>query len=463
MLYINSEGSMNFRFVNIKSLTTTLAVVTTLSVTANAAGTRYKDRLFDVTTKKDVTYASDVPNLSSLHTLAQLAISAGQPIYFYANETSVTEKPMTLDLYTPKGDSEKKRAAVIVAHGGAMVAGAKDDMDQHSVTYCDSLAARGFVTASIEYRLGVSISGPLTNMVVDSMDFARSVYRGTQDINAAVRYMRKNADELGIDPNKIYLLGNSSGAILSIENIYASEEKDFPTYLNRDGIPDLGTLNLYGEQGVDHHANAGVFLWGAIHDPKIIGKNKTPVFLAHGSDDGTVLFKTGRPLKNAAALIKHLVPADFSPALAAMNLDIQTPTLYGSFVIDSILKANDIAHETHFLEGAGHEFYDEDDLEEPLRTKIFDFLYNLASSDGSTAIKHVTLARSSGIQMQNGNMSFTVMNGNGLKYIVTDLRGRPAKTGTVSVGESVDLSSLSSGVYVLQVQGERAIRFGLSK
>ena len=35
-------------------------------------------------------------------------------------------------------------------------AGAKDDKDQHTVTYCDSLAARGFVTAAVEYRLGIT-------------------------------------------------------------------------------------------------------------------------------------------------------------------------------------------------------------------------------------------------------------------------------------------------------------------
>jgi hypothetical protein len=36
-------------------------------------------------------------------------------------------------------------------------------------------------------------------------------------------------------------------------------------------------------------------------------------------------------------------------------------------------------------------------------------------------------------------------------------------SGKVSAGESVDLSSLKNGVYVLRVQGEHAIRFGLSQ
>jgi hypothetical protein len=65
--------------------------------------------------------------------------------------------------------------------------------------------------------------------------------------------------------------------------------------------------------------------------------------------------------------------------------------------------------------------------------------------------------------MQNGNRSFTVSRGMGLKFNVVDLRGRPVKSGNVSAGESVDLGALKNGVYVLRVQGERAIRFGLSQ
>ena len=65
--------------------------------------------------------------------------------------------------------------------------------------------------------------------------------------------------------------------------------------------------------------------------------------------------------------------------------------------------------------------------------------------------------------MQHGNRSFTVSRGIGLKYDVVDLRGRSAMSGKVSAGESVDLSALKNGVYVLRVQGEHAIRFGLSR
>ena len=429
-----------------------------------SAAERYKDRLFSVEKTKDVTYATNVPHLSSLHSLSETLIEeVGQYVYFYANENDVELKPLLMDIYTPKGDTEKKRAAVIVSHGGAMVAGAKDDTDQLSVTYCDSLAARGFVTASMEYRLGVTMEGSGISYSIDSVDFARAVYRGVQDINAAVRYMRKNADKLGIDPNKIYLVGNSAGAILSLENIYTSKETDFPSYIQKKNTPDLGSLNTYGEQGVDSHANGAVALWGAVHNPNIIGDNKTPVFLVHGTDDETVLFKTGRPLANASKMIANMLPNSMAMLASLLKLDIGTPTLYGSFVIDSVLKAKKIDHETYFVERAYHEFYDEPEYEMPVQTKVFDFLYKLASSNSPISIGKRAIARESGIQMQHGNKSFTVSRGNNLKYNVIDLNGRTAMSGSVSAGQSVDLNTLKNGVYVLRVQGEQAIRFGISK
>ena len=228
--------------------------------------------------------------------------------------------------------------------------------------------------------------------------------------------------------------------------------------------PDLGSLNVYGEQGVDPHANGVVALWGAVHNPNIIGENKTPVFLVHGTDDETVLFKTGRPLANARSMVVNMLPNSMALLASLLQLNIGTPTLYGSFVIDSVLKAKNIEHETYFVDKAYHEFYDEVEYEKPVRTKVFDFLYKLATSDAASSIgKRATLASVSRVQMLHGNRSFIVSRGMGLKFNVVDLRGRSAMSGKVSAGESVDLSTLKNGVYVLRVQGERAVRFGLSQ
>lgn len=444
---------MIFPTVSTKRLIAALITLSVSAVSTNAADIRYKDRLFSVEKAVDVPFAEDVPHLNSLHQLAPIASEAtGYEVFLYNNEKDVKKKPLLMDIYTPKGDSEKNRALVIVSHGGAMVAGAKDDTYQQTVNYCDSLAARGFVAASIQYRRGVSITGKNLKYNIDSVDFARSVYRGVQDVSTAVRFMRKYSDQFGIDPNRIYLVGNSSGAILSLENIYAQSEADFPSYIKKSGAPDLGDLNMYGEQGIDPHANGVVALWGAIHNPNIIGDNKTPILLVHGTADETVLFKTGRPLSEGVSV-------------DMLKLSINAPTLYGSFVIDSVLTAKNIEHETYFVDGAEHEFYDDYEYGSKVKNKVFDFLYKLASFETTTAIKTRTFAQApkSAIQMEPGNLRFSLNRGNNLKYAIMDLRGRPIMTGKVSVGESVDLSQLSNGIYMLRVQGMQAIRFSITR
>lgn len=427
-----------------------LLAVTALATAANAACERYKDCSFDVKKTADVVYAEGVPQLKEQHNLSALVSSFGQSIAFYKNETNVEKINLKMDIFTPTNDGgAEKRAAVIVAHGGSFVAGAKDDKDQKSIAYCGSLAARGFVAASIGYRLGVTVQdvdgtipadvGELVGqllknaayeMKIDAADYARAVYRGVQDINAAVRYLRANAETYGIDPERIYVLGNSAGAILAIENIYTSKETDFPPESYQAGLnrPALGGLNDYGVGNtLDAHANGAVALWGATHDPAVLKYNKTPIFLAHGDADGTVLFKDGKPMSNyslasmlpndevfAALIYSYLVSqgntpdqaTNMAPVVASMlkntiknniTLDIDAPTLYGSFVIDSVLKVNNgtkAKPETYFVEGQKHEFYNKEGYTEEVQSRVFDFLYKLATSDKVLhALAGVTIAK----------------------------------------------------------------------
>jgi hypothetical protein len=421
-----------------------LFTVTALATAANAECERYKDCSFDVVKTTDEVYATDVPQLKEQHNLSALVSSFGQSIAFYKNETNVEKINLKMDIFTPTNDGgAEKRAAVIVAHGGAFVAGAKDD-SQKSIGYCSSLAARGFVTASIQYRTGVTltdegdeipkdvallvlnllVSDSKYEMTIDADNYARAVYRGVQDINAAVRYLRANATKYGIDPERIYVLGNSAGAIMSIENIYTNNKEDFPDYIEDGVLPNLGGLNDYGEPGFDSHANGAVALWGATHDPSTLGHNKTPIFLAHGTSDGTVLYGTGKPmssysisrmlpsnledkirptiLKNIDMLSLFIKDPDISSlsdeeaatqiAILLKNkiinnitLNIDAPVLYGSYVIDSALTVNNGSKKkpvTLFVDDAGHEFYDESaDKEKAVKDGVFDFLYNLAKSD----------------------------------------------------------------------------------
>lgn len=440
-----------------------LTAVLVLGVTFCMGAERYKDRMFDVSVEKDVVYASGVKHLRTLNEislglLAYSILGDGMSVYLYDNETDLTAVDLHMDVYTPKGDKETNRATVVVLHGGAFAAGDKADTDQLSVTYCDSLAARGYVTVAVEYRLGITATFNEYALTIDSLDFSRTVYRGVQDVRAAIRYLRSNSKKFGIDPNRIYVIGNSAGGILSLENLYMDKASEIPAAAKNK--PNLGGLDEYGKQGVASEANAAVALWGAVHDINIIEDNTKPVLLVHGKADSTVLFKTGRPLGNIAAVLENLMPAEVA-SVGSMAFNVNTPTLYGSFVIDSVLNEKGVPHETYFVEGMPHEFYDYGDYDVKVQNKVFDFLYAQTQNKTPNAVKPIVLARASALHMGENNMNFTISRGENLAYKVFDVRGKAQMAGSVSAGQIVDLSALGNGVYILKVQGERPNRFGL--
>jgi sugar lactone lactonase YvrE/dienelactone hydrolase len=84
--------------------------------------------------------------------------------------------------------------AVIVVHGGGWMKGDKTKFRALAI----ELAKRGYFTMAIEYRLGGEAQFPAA----------------IHDCNAAVRYLRANADTLGIDPNRIGAVGGSAGGHL---------------------------------------------------------------------------------------------------------------------------------------------------------------------------------------------------------------------------------------------------------
>ena len=442
-----------------------LILLIACAVAFSSAAERYKDRMFDVSVQRDVVYASGVKHLKTANTLLSLynayaKSDGGMPVYLYENETDLTTVDLHMDIYQPKKDKEKKRPAVLVMHGGAFAAGSKNDYDQHTVTYCDSLAARGYVTVAVQYRLGITAVVKNKALTIDSLDFSRTVYRGIQDVRAAVRYVRMHADELGVDPGRIYLIGNSAGAILTLENIYMDKDSEIPPAAKNK--PNLGGLDAYGVQGTNAQANAVAALWGAIHDPKIIEDVSKPVLLVHGKADSTVVFKTGRPLGNIANVLKNVMP-DAAAILSSYAFHVNTPTLYGSYVIDSVLTAKGVEHDTYFVEGQPHEFYDYEDYDVKVQKKVFDFLYAQTQKPAGPERIVLALAKPSALRMGEHNLSFTVAKGNNLAYAVTDLRGRMVKNGVVSAGETVELVDLERGVYVLRVKGERPVRFGISR
>jgi acetyl esterase/lipase len=97
------------------------------------------------------------------------------------------------DLYLPKGLD--KAPVLIAVHGGGWQAGSRA-----SYKYWGPFLARnGYALFSIDYRLGKAGSYP------------GSAY----DVKAAVQFVRGKAADLGVDPERIGLMGDSAGGHLA--------------------------------------------------------------------------------------------------------------------------------------------------------------------------------------------------------------------------------------------------------
>ena len=254
-------------------------------------------------------------------------------------ESSTTPQNLKMDIYSPTGDTFTNRPVIIFAHPGGFFSGSKnvDDM----MAFCDYFSRKGYVTATIDYRLGFNI---ISNIAMHS---TRAVYRGLQDGRTAIRYFRANASTYGIDPNKVYFVGSSAGAFIALHSIYLDQisEKPIETgvvqYSNITSpfshiAPDLGGLDIGTNLTYNGKPDAIISLWGGIQNTNLItSNNNTPVFLVHGEADSTVSFNTGSPFGYSSL-----------------------PTTDGSNPIKTKLNTlNFTNNETYFVAGVGHEFY----------------------------------------------------------------------------------------------------------
>jgi arylsulfatase A len=104
------------------------------------------------------------------------------------------DRTLQMDVYRPKGACGKLPAVVCI-HGGGW---AKGNRSSHG-KIAQALAHRGYVAATISYRLSGEAHFPAA----------------IQDCKAAVRFLRANAKEFGIEAGKIGAIGLSAGGHLT--------------------------------------------------------------------------------------------------------------------------------------------------------------------------------------------------------------------------------------------------------
>ncbi len=189
------------------------------------------------------------------------------------------EENLFLDVFTPLlGDTARHRPLLIFIHGGGFVDNGR--VGSFSNLVCSYFARLGYVTVSIDYRLGVG-----KNM--SKKEYAEALYRAQQDGKAAVRYFRRYADRYGIDTSQIFITGTEAGAATCLAMAYM-DNNEVSAVIDPS---KLGTLEgSSGNEGYSSHVQGVLNCWGAIIDPHWIQSGDVPLFSTAGTADKTIAY-----------------------------------------------------------------------------------------------------------------------------------------------------------------------------
>ena len=246
------------------------------------------------------------------------SVKVTSDIQYATNFQVLTGEPLPVDLfmdvYEPEGDESTTRPVVIMMHTGIFlppqlngsVYGVKTDSAVVEIAH--RLAKRGFVVASIDYRLGWN---PLTiDNDTRKSTLINALYRGIQDFRTAVRFLKKNEDVYNIDPGKIASFGLGTGGYISygiasldklekaqIEKLRYIDEMDVEQMMidpeqsgdiNGLSYPDdtsTNVLNIPNHPGYASDVQFCFSAGGALVDTSWVDENSVPMAAAHVVDD----------------------------------------------------------------------------------------------------------------------------------------------------------------------------------
>src|SRR5688572_940423 len=222
-----------------KKIFTLLIGVVFSVLTVYSQGTRYVDEVFTNVTKLE-------NNLYSVNVTIITSPPSLDTLYF--------------DLYMPAGDTCTSRPLAVVLPTGTFlprgfIAPTGDKDDYANVKIAEGLAKRGYVAASIQYRLGWLPTAP--DPTVRRSTIINAAYRGIQDLHAFIRYMNLNVVELDnpykIDTSRVAVFGIGTGAFVGFNAAVLQQEEIYiPKFRHpTTGIPYIDTIlsgDLSGEK-----------------------------------------------------------------------------------------------------------------------------------------------------------------------------------------------------------------------
>lgn len=186
--------------------------------------------------------------------------------------TPTIGRNLNLNIYRSKDN--KKYPALLMVHGGGWSSG---DLTLQ-IPMAQQIAAKGYVTIPVEYRLSPEALYPAA----------------VQDMKTAIRWVRANADKYMIDTSRIAISGCSAGGQLAmlmgmtnflpayeLGNEYSEYNSNVHAVVNVDGISDFSTdeLDATKESLAKKKMPASIKWLGATYDEnKDVWVSASPVY-----------------------------------------------------------------------------------------------------------------------------------------------------------------------------------------
>jgi len=211
---------------------------------------------------------------------------------------TINGKSLQLDIYRSRNLTGKAPLLVFI-HGGAWKSGKRSDY----LVYLIPFAEKGFVTATVSYRL-----------------LADSVYPACiEDLTDAVDWFFKNHDKYGYDPDRIALIGGSAGGHLATlagfgwqktVDINATTSLSVIRKNHRiKAVVDIyGPVDLTTEYArthplvtafIGHSYEEAPGLYSEASPVKYLDKDDPPVLIFHGTSDRLVPVSQSDDLKKS--------------------------------------------------------------------------------------------------------------------------------------------------------------------
>ena len=252
------------------------------------------------------------------------------------NVTYATHDSVALagDLYLPKGQGPFP--ALVAVHGGGWVQGARNAFQFWGPWF----AARGYAVFAVSYRLAKT--------------GAKTFPHAVQDVLAGIQYVRGNAKELNIAPDRIGLFGHSAGGNLSA--LAALGAKKFADGYPNDPHAKVSTevkvlAGLYGVYDVAH-------MWGT-YNTQAPGNNNIEKFIGCSLAENRQLYFDASPISYAVTA-NNKIAVHLSVGTEDDLVDRKANT--DAFVL--ALKQAGFFVRTTIVQGAPH-YFGSDPIDEP--------------------------------------------------------------------------------------------------